>query len=410
MISSIELRAVPPNLAAKSAPPSPLEAKATATLGNQSSLNQIVAAALATLAEQPYGKHLPVHEGQWQGTDTHFARRIEGHLVGLSPEVKLRVTEEVLGWGPIAQLLDDPSLTEIVINSPEQIWVERHGRWLQHHDRFFSELTYRNFLHRLARDSGAKVDFRKPYADGRWRDFRVHRVAPPIAQGQGQLSLRRVRNQAWTLQDLFAHDWVPERDRIAVHSALTRLVREHQNVLIFGGTSSGKTSVLGALLAEAKGDERMLILEDADEITPPNPLSVKLLAKEQSLDDELKIPLEALLRQSLRMRPDRIILGEVRGGEAKDLLMALSTGHCGSWGTLHARTAQEGLMRLEMLVQMGAPQWSNSTVRQLIAQSVQALIQLSRDENGKRRLDAIHRIASLEDRGFCLTSIYQRSS
>lgn len=373
-------------------------------------LAKSIAAALDTLAEQPYGKHLPLVQGQWQDTDSHFGKRIEHHLAKLDVSARARINEELFGCGPLNTLLDDPSLTEIVINSPEQIWVERQGRWLQHQDRFHSELTYRNFLHRLARDSGAKVDFRKPYADGRWRDFRVHRVGPPIAQGLGQLSLRRVRSQAWTLQGLFANDWVPERDRLAVHAALTRLVQEHQNVLIFGGTSSGKTSVLGALLAEAKGDERMLILEDADEITPPNPLSVKLLAKDQSLDDEISIPLEVLLRQSLRMRPDRIILGEVRGGEAKDLLMALATGHRGSWGTLHARTAQEGLMRLEMLVQMGAPQWSNSTVRQLIAQSVQALVQVSRDENGKRRLDAIHRIASLEDRGFCLTSIYQRSS
>jgi pilus assembly protein CpaF len=383
---------------------------ATPSLLHQPKLQDVVSAALAKLAEQPYGKHVPVSQGHWLDVDKHFRMQIESHLDDLNFSERSRIQDELFGPGPLACLLTETSITEIVVNSHEQIWFERQGRWSQHQDRFFSELTFRNFLHRLAKDSGAKVDFRKPYADGRWREFRIHRVGPPIAQGLGQLCLRRIQQQAWSLDGLFESEWVPERDQANVRQILKRLVHEHQNVLIFGGTSSGKTSVLGALLAEMRMEERLIILEDTDEIIPPNPLSVKLLAKDQVLDDDLKVPIEELLRQSLRMRPDRIIVGEVRGGEAKDLLMALATGHRGCWGTLHARTAQEGLMRLEMLVQMGAPQWSNATVRQLIAQSVQGLIQLSRDENGKRRLDAVHRIASLEDRGICLTTLYQRSS
>ena len=376
----------------------------------QPELQSVLTTALATLAEQPYGRHMPVSQGHWEDANTQFSQRIAPHLERLTDADKQRVHEELFGCGPLGSLLNDSSLTEIVINSPDQIWVERSGRWSHHQDRFFSELTFRNFLHRLGQESGAKVDFRKPYADGKWREFRVHRTGPPIAQGLGQISMRRIRRQAWSLNGLFDSDWVPTSDQSRVRQVLRNLVENHDNVLILGGTSSGKTSVLGALLGEIQETERLIILEDTDEIVYSHPLSVKLLAKDQTLDDDVKVPLEELLRQSLRMRPDRLIIGEVRGGEAKDLLMALATGHRGSWGTLHARTAQEGLMRLEMLVQMGAPQWSSATVRQLISQSVQALIQVSRDPKGYRRLDSIHRVASLEERGICLTNLYQRLS
>jgi pilus assembly protein CpaF len=190
--------------------------------------------------------------------------------------------------------------------------------------------------------------------------------------------------------------------------ALRRLVEQRKNVLVVGSTGSGKTSALSACLREIREAERVLILEDTDELPLPNAVSAKLLSKISRSPEDVAFDLGELLKQSLRMRPDRLVMGEVRGSEAKDLLMAFATGHTGCWGTLHAATPREALLRLEMLVQMGAPQWTTSTVRSLIHASIGAIVVVGKDANGKRRLDSIHQVASLEEIGFCFSAVYQR--
>lgn len=315
-------------------------------------------------------------------------------------KIKERVLSEFLGEGPLQPLLSDPYITEIIVNRHDNIWYERRGHLHLHEDHFFSKLSYQNFLHRLSAEARVQANLDRPFADGFWRQFRVHLIIPPLAQGSAHLSLRRHPENPWTLAQLENLGWAPSE----AISYLKKMVHARKSFLIIGATGTGKTSVLSACLHEVEKNERVVVIEDSSEIQIPNSLSVKLLAR-QDLNGILRdIDQSELLRQALRMRPDRIVMGEVRGAEAKDLLMTLSTGHNGGIGTLHAESARQALYRLEMLIQMGAPQWSSRAIRHLIHFGLHAIVSLKR-VNGERRLDSIHKITSLEETGFCLEKI-----
>jgi len=323
-------------------------------------------------------------------------------LISESPSVHhARLTEEFFGLGPLATLVERTALTECLVNGAKHIWFECDGRWHRHDDIFLSDLTYRNFIDRLCCEAQIKVDLAQPFADGRWRHFRVHLASAPLAQADYVLTLRRLPENPWTLSLLHQLDWCTEDQQ----KILSNLLHERKNILFIGQTGSGKTSVLGACLKELKGAERVVTLEDTPELPCPNDLSSQLLARPHATALLPEIPLSELVRQSLRMRPDRLVVGEVRGPEAKDLLLALATGHKGSLGTLHAAHAHQALLRLEMLVQLGAPQWNPQAVRQLIRQSVDHLVVCGFDENGKRRLHGISAIAGLESFGLLLETV-----
>ncbi|MCB0413811.1 MAG: Flp pilus assembly complex ATPase component TadA, partial [Bdellovibrionales bacterium] len=216
-----------------------------------------------------------------------------------------------------------------------------------------------------------------------------------------QISLQIFRKKSWSLLDLQRIDWAPEEQlQWLRESYLTK-----KSMLIIGNTGSGKTSLLNALLRESPKNERCLIIEDTDEIQKPNNVSSKLIARIDQAGFE-NIDLGELLKQSLRMRPDRIVLGEVRGSEAKNLILALSSGHTGSLTTIHAENAAQSLLRLEILIQMGAPTWSLQTIRKLILLGLDYIITLGSNRKN-RTLHSIHKIQSLENNGFTLTTIYQ---
>ncbi len=237
-----------------------------------------------------------------------------------------------------------------------------------------------------------------PFADGRWHDMRVHLIIPPASGDEAVITLRRHPKNPWSFSRLREQEWARE-DQLC---ALSRLVSEKSNFLIIGGTGSGKTSVLNACLAEIPISERALIIEDTSELKAPNAISSKLLSRRDPQGHLKDIDQSDLLKQALRMRPDRIVMGEIRGGEAKDLLMAFATGHRGCMGTLHADNARQALLRLEMLIQIGAPQWNVQAVRSLIWLSLQAVVVVGKNDKGQRKLDGIYKIASLEDIGFLI--------
>lgn len=336
--------------------------------------------------------------------DPEVQIRVDETLKSASDDVKTRIRSEIFGLGPLDALVTDHEITEILVLGQAEIWIEKQGRLQPIQDQFHSDVTFKNSLSRIARIAKTATDFSQPFADGRWNDFRIHTVGEPISQTGPQLTLRRVRKNPWTLEDLEAKGW---SDHGGIEH-LKCLVREQANVLVIGGTGSGKTSALAACLKEIGADQRCVILEDTDELPLPNRVSAKLLTKRARTQTDTAFDLDCLLRQALRMRPDRIILGEVRGAEAKDLLMSFATGHRGCWGTLHAASAKDALMRLEMLVQMGAPQWNSKTVRQLIHSAVDAIVCIQRDESGVRRLESVSRVAALEEMGFCFSKIYCR--
>ncbi len=310
------------------------------------------------------------------------------------PDLVTRLQNEFFRLGPLEPLLADPAVTEIIANGQDEIWFERDGRLRKHADAFLTAPTFHNAVDRICSEAGMTLNLAQPFADGRWRSFRVHLARAPLVSRDFHICLRRIESSPWTLERLQRAGWATS-GQIA---ALENVIRARLNLLIVGATGSGKTSVLGALLQSLAADERAVILEDTDELPIANAASIKLLSRPCS-PALREVNLSELVRQSLRMRPHRLVVGEVRGGEAKDLLMALATGHSGSLGTLHAADARQALLRLEMLVQMGAPQWNVQAVRQLIQFSVDA-VAVCGNESGHRRLEGLYKVAALESFGF----------
>jgi len=319
----------------------------------------------------------------------------------LSPALKDRMMAEYFSAGPLENLMAEDEITEIIVNGPESIWIEKCGRLSRVDDRFLSPLTYRNFIFRMSHEAGIQANLAHPFADGLWRGSRLHLMIPPASGENAVITIRRHARNPWTLDRLEEAGWASKESMLC----LKKLVREHKNFLVVGPTGCGKTSVLNACLFEIPENERTLIIEDTSELRVPNPASAKLLTRKDAQGLLQDITQSDLLKQALRMRPDRLVMGEIRGAEAKDLLMAFATGHTGCMGTLHAESARQALLRLEMLIQLGAAQWSLQAVRTLIHLSVQAVVVVGRNREGARKLEGIFKISSLEEVGFLVEKI-----
>ncbi len=311
-----------------------------------------------------------------------------------------RLHAEFFGYGPLETLLNCKGLQEIIVLGAREIWIEQDGELRKHGDCFHSERTFQAFVERVCTEAEIKVDLAQPFADGRWREFRVHVGRAPLTHCSFHLNFRRFPENPWSLDSLGEAGWA-SAPQIA---KLKELVHLRKNLIFLGPTGSGKTTVLGACLAELEPAERTVIIEDTDELRRPNSVSSKLLSRTHAGPGICEVTLSELVKQSLRMRPSRLVMGEVRGEEAKDLLLALATGHGGSMSTLHAADARQALLRMEMLVQLGAPQWSVQTVRQLMHLSIDALV-VCQNERGHRRLGGVYKVAALESFGFLLELI-----
>lgn len=317
-----------------------------------------------------------------------------------------RVWAEFTGLGPLEQFMDDPEITEIIINGPDSLWLEKNGRLSRVDDSFCSDISYRNCIERLCEASRSHFTIERPAGQGNLRGFRVQIVGAELTRTTACLCLRRHPENPWTLDRLASSDWAKSQDL----GILRNWIQSGKNFLVIGPTGCGKTSVVNACLQELPAHERVLILEDTQELCIPNALSQRFLTREDSQRILPDVTLADLVRQSLRMRPDRLVIGEIRGPEAKDFLLALSTGHRGSFGTLHASTPQQGLIRLEMLVQMGAPHWNLLAIRRLIQLSLKGIVVLGRDSSRRRILQGLYEISSLEDSGFLIEQISAEST
>ena len=321
-------------------------------------------------------------------------------LADFAEPMRQRLEAEFFDCGPISKLLFDLKVTEIIINGGRQIWYEREAQWQKLEDEFLSPSTFRNWVHRISNEAGMVFDLNQPFANGRWRDFRVHVACQPLVHCEFHVSLRRQSVEPWSLAKLEELGWADRRSA----DLLSTIIKSEANILFVGTTGSGKTSVLSASLNEIEPNQRAILIEDTDELPIPNSCSTKMLSRDGTGDGLKSFDLSDLVKQSLRMRPHRIVIGEIRGGEAKDLLLALATGHRGSFGTMHAETAPQALLRLEMLVQIGAPQWSLQTIRQLIALSLNYIV-VCGFANGQRVLGGIYKLAALESCGFLLEPV-----
>ena len=294
-----------------------------------------------------------------------------------------RVAERAVGLGPLEPLLRDPAVDEMMVCGTAPVWVERGGRLCRTDVRFASDGELRHAIERILAPLGRRADEAEPLCDARLPDgSRVNVVLPPLALDGPVLTIRRFRPRGFAPADLVAHGTLSP----ALLDFLGRAVAARCTLLICGGTGSGKTTTLGALSAFADRSERVVTIEDAAELRLTLPHVVRLEARPPNVEGRGEVTIRRLVRNALRMRPDRLIVGEVRGAEALDLLVALSTGHSGSLCTIHAGSCAEALRRLETLALMADIGLPLAAIREQLAAAIDLVVRQERASDGKRRI------------------------
>jgi pilus assembly protein CpaF len=305
------------------------------------------------------------------------------------------VLDDVLGLGPLEALLADPSITEIMANHPKQIYVEKAGEPTLSAVTFESERQMRQVIDRIVSLVGRRVDESTPICDARLKDgSRVNVVIPPIALKGPCLTIRKFAKEKWGPAD------VVNRFRSSSPELMTFLrscVRARLNILVSGGTGSGKTTLLNILSSFIPETERLITCEDAAELQLQQPHWIQLESRPPNVEGKGAVPIRELVKSCLRMRPDRIIVGECRGGEALDMLQAMNTGHDGSMSTLHANNPHEALVRLETLVLQAGQDLPSRAIRETIGSAIHLIVQQSRLRGGVRRIVSVAEIVGIKD-------------
>ncbi len=291
---------------------------------------------------------------------------------------------EIVGAGPLQALLADEAVTDVLVNAPDEVWIDRGDGLERVGVRFPDDAAVRRLAVRLAAPTGRRLDDAQPWVDARLPDgVRLHAVLPPVASRGTCLSLRVPRRRVFSLPELVAAGTVPPDGAELLRS----LVTSRQAFLISGGTGTGKTTLLSALLSLADPADRLLLVEDAGELRPEHPHVVRLETRPPNVEGAGEVTLRDLVRLSLRMRPDRVIVGEVRGAEVVDLLAALNTGHEGGCGTVHANSAHDVPARLEALA--GAAGLGREALHSQVASGLQVVVHLRRAARGRRVLGEV---------------------
>ena len=322
-------------------------------------------------------------------TPAHVAAvlRDQGRLLGDTEMlgVVTALRSELVGSGPLERLLADPEVTDVLVSAPDQVWVDR-GTGLERTDVVFPDAAaVRRLAQRLAGVAGRRLDDARPWVDARLPDgTRLHAVLPPVAVGSACLSLRVVRPKAFRLDELVAAGTLPPGGA----ELLARIMDARLSFLISGGTGTGKTTLLSSMLGLVGAGERIVLAEDSAELRPDHPHVVRLEARPPNQEGTGRVTLRDLVRQGLRMRPDRLVVGEVRGEEVTDLLAALNTGHEGGCGTVHANAAADVPARLEALASTAG--LDRAALHSQLAAALSLVLHLVRDRSGARRVAEIH--------------------
>lgn len=327
------------------------------------------------------------------------ALREAGRLLGDAEvlEVVAALRSEMVGCGPLEPLLAAPEVTDVLVTAPDQVWVDRGGGLERAPVRFRDAAEVRRLAQRLAAVAGRRLDDARPWVDARLPDgTRLHAVLPPVAVAGTCLSLRVLRPRAFTPAELVAAGTVPPGgDRL-----LKALLDARVSFLISGGTGSGKTTLLGTLLGLVGPAERIVLAEDSAELRPDHPHVVRLETRPANQEGVGQVTLRDLVRQALRMRPDRLVVGEVRGAEVTDLLAALNTGHEGGCGTVHANAACDVPARLEALGSTAG--LDRAALHSQVAAALSVVLHLVRDRTGRRRIAEIH-VLERDRQGYVVT-------
>jgi pilus assembly protein CpaF len=303
------------------------------------------------------------------------------------------ITDDTLGHGPIEKLLADDSISEIMVNGARDIWIERRGRLYQTGVRFTDEAHLRRIITKIAGQVGRRVDESSPMLDARLPDgSRVNAVLPPLSLSGSLLTIRKFGRDRFSLDDMVR---VGTLTREAVE-LLQACLHAELNILISGGTGSGKTTLLNAMSGEIPSEERIVTIEDAAELRLNQAHVLRLEARPANIEGEGLVTIRELVRNALRMRPDRIVVGEVRGAEALDMLQAMNTGHDGSLSTAHANSPRDALARIETMVLMAGYDLPVRAIRQQVASALDLIVHIERLSDGTRRVVAITEVLRME--------------
>jgi pilus assembly protein CpaF len=304
-----------------------------------------------------------------------------------------RIEDEVLGLGPLEPLLQDPTISDILVNGAQRVYIERGGKLQLTEVRFNDDQHLLNIIDRIVSAVGRRVDESSPMVDARLKDgSRVNAIIPPLALDGPTLSIRRFAVELLSMDDLIGlGSLTPEVARV-----LQAIVRGRLNTLVSGGTGAGKTTMLNILSGFIPLDERIITIEDSAELQLQQPHVVRLETRPQNIEGKGEVTSRDLVRNSLRMRPERIIVGEVRGAEALDMLQAMNTGHDGSLTTIHANTPRDALSRIENMVSMTGINFPTKTLRSQLASALDVVIQIERHEDGTRRVVSVQEINGME--------------
>jgi len=318
---------------------------------------------------------------------TRAAAALAAEEAPLDPGVATLAVDELIGLGPLEPLLSDPLVTDILVNHPDEVWVERAGSLLRTGIVFSGSEAVVAAVERVIAPLGLRLDRASPAVDARLPDgSRLHAVIPPAAVDGPVVAVRRFRATMASLADLVSAGGIDA----AGAALLAGAVRERRNLLVCGGTGSGKTTLLNVLSAEIPPEERVVTVEDAAELRLLGHV-VRLEARPPNAEGAGEITVRTLVRHALRLRPDRIVVGEVRGAEAFDLIQAMSTGHAGSMGTVHANGPDEALWRLETLALSGDARIPEVAVRRMLRAAIEIVVHLER-RSGKRRVVSVVRV------------------
>ena len=314
------------------------------------------------------------------------------------------VNHELFGLGPLEPLLADPTISDILVNSHSNVYIERRGKLEKTSIAFKDDEHLMRVIERIVSTVGRRIDEAQPMVDARLPDgSRVNAIIPPLAIDGPTLSIRRFGTDPLKMIALIENGALTKEIAILFEMC----VKARLNIIISGGTGAGKTTLLNALSAFIPHDERIVTIEDSAELQLQQPHIVRLETRPPNIEGRGEITQRDLVRNALRMRPDRIVIGEVRGGEAIDMLQAMNTGHDGSLTTVHANTPRDALSRLETMIQMTGMRLSDRAMRQQIASAVNLVIQVARLTDGTRRITSISEITGMEGETTTMQEIFQ---
>ena len=313
------------------------------------------------------------------------------------------VLDEIFGYGPITVLLNDPTVTEVMVNGPSNIFVERQGKIIKTEHAFRDDRHVMHIIDKIISPLGRRVDESSPLVDARLPDgSRVNIIIPPLSIKGPSITIRKFSVDPYTLEDLISFGTLNGD----MAKLLRASVRGRVNVLVSGGTGSGKTTFLNVLSGFIPNDERIVTIEDAAELQLQQEHVVTLESRPSNIEGKGKITIRDLVVNSLRMRPDRIVVGEVRSGEALDMLQAMNTGHDGSLTTIHANTPRDSLSRLETMVMMSGMELPSKAIREQISSAINLIVQVARFTDGSRKVTKITEIVGMEGDTITLQDIY----